>query len=225
MSDTAAMLGEIRATLGSAISPNLTTASAGFDIFEAYVLSLILRAAQVEEATISYEDVFGGAPSIFVFRTSPGEISQTTQPYTHAIIQFTNKPLLEAHIGIYIEGKSGVRHECDVAVLLRTEAETCRRNPRVLPRHTKVILSAECKFYTGNVPLPFARSFLGLRTDISHSNGSPFYVLNTDSPSGIKLVEHHYKGWEKEIVPRLPIAVARLQNAFQKTFQSFKTRN
>ncbi len=69
------LLQQIGATLGSAISPSLSSSSDTSDIFEAYVFSCILQAAQVEGASITFSDVHGNLnPSVFVFRTSPGYI-------------------------------------------------------------------------------------------------------------------------------------------------------
>lgn len=217
------LLADIKDALGSSISPSLTTASAASDLFEAYVLCSVLRAAREEGATVTYETVNGNVPPVFIFRTSPGFISSITQDYTHAVIRFPDKPPLEGHIGVYISGRSKVRHEVDVAVLLRTEAEGCRRAGAVLPRHTKVLLAVECKFYTINVPLNLARSFLGLNRDINHKHGGHYFVINTYSPSGIQLIEEHKKMWEHEIFPNSTTAVTRLQNSFQTLFKSFKT--
>src|SRR5260370_42555614 len=99
-----ALLQAIQAGLGPAISPSLTTASAGSDIFEAYVLTIILEAAEAEGGAISFRNVDGSIPTIFTFRTSPGHIWWNNQPYTHAEIQFSNLPLLEAHTGVYVSG-------------------------------------------------------------------------------------------------------------------------
>ncbi len=217
------LLNEIRRVLGSAISPSLTTASATNDLFEAYILVTVLEAAQSEGATISYENVHGAVPSVFVFRTSPGHIYSTQHDYTHAIISFPNMPTLEAHIGVRTSGKSGVLHECDVVVLRRDEAETCRRN-QVPPRHNRVILSVECKFYTANIPLGLARAFLGYVTDMSASHAVSYFVVNTSSDNAEKLLAHHSKYWEHQITPSSVVDVQRLKNSFQKTFKNYQAR-
>lgn len=61
------LLVEIQNALGNAIIPSLTVADAAFDIFEAYILSLVIDAARAEGATVSYSDVFGNIPATFVF--------------------------------------------------------------------------------------------------------------------------------------------------------------
>src|SRR5438034_974802 len=133
MASLPSLLASIQATLGPAMSPSLTAASAGSDLFEAYVFSLVLDAAENEEANIQFQNVNGSNSGIFTFRTSPGHIWWDSQPYTHAELQFPDCPLLEAHLGVYVTGKSGLIHEADVLVLLSEEAQLCRHN-RVPPR-------------------------------------------------------------------------------------------
>src|SRR2546429_9236173 len=86
-------------TLGSLITPNLPSALASSSLFEGYLLSLVLQAAKLKGANIDYRDVENKRPTRLVFRTSPGYIASKAQSYTHAIIEFPNKPVLEAHIG------------------------------------------------------------------------------------------------------------------------------
>lgn len=127
MSIRSDLLAEIKGALGGAIAPNLTARSQGADLYEAYVWSLVVEAARSEGASISFLNVFGGRVTAdFIFRTSPGNIFSATQPYSHALISFPNCPDLEAHVGIFVAGKSGVAHECDVAVLYSDEAHVCR---------------------------------------------------------------------------------------------------
>jgi hypothetical protein len=215
------LLQDLSAALGGTIVPSLTASSAASDLFEAYVFTMVLDAARAEGATIVYEDVRGGRPARFVFRTSPGRIFSTDQPYTHAIIRFGGTPDLEAHVGVRVAGRSGVLHECDVVVLFRNEAQVCRQN-RVSPRSSKATLTVECKFYTSNVPLGLARGFLGLISDITGENR--YYVVNTGSRSSEKLLAHHKRSWEHQIVPG-SATISRLQNEFRNAFKNFKARN
>jgi hypothetical protein len=90
------LLTQIQQAIGPALSPSLTSASAGSDIFEAYILSIILDAAEAEGATITFCNVDASFPEVFTFRTNPGHIWSTAQQYTHAEIQFVGVPLLEA---------------------------------------------------------------------------------------------------------------------------------
>ncbi len=219
MNSSAELLIEIRKVLGTAISPSLSTFSNTSDIFEAYVFCLIIQAARVEGATIYYRDVHGNTPTTFVFRTSPGYIYSTVHTYTHAVIEFPNKPPLENHIGVRVVGKSGVLHECDVAVIEQAEAETCRRST-VPPRSHKVLIAVECKFYTTLLHLNLARAFIGLTTDIS--NGNRFFVSNTQSESVERLLSNRKRDWEHNLTPRATIEVDRLRHKFQDAFHHFK---
>ena len=146
MAITDELLNAVIAALGAAVPPTLTSASAVSDLFEAYVFTLVVRAAQAEGATVSYLDVNGAAAQAFLFRISPGYICSKTHPYTHAVLAFPGREPLEAHVGVRVAGKSGVLHELDVCVLRQSEADTARQN-QVHPRSAKVVIGVECKFY------------------------------------------------------------------------------
>jgi hypothetical protein len=216
------LLSAIQTTLGSTITPSLTSTSASSDIFEAYIFSLVLEAARIEGANIAFQNVNGSIPSTFVFRTSPGYIFSNVHSYTHAIIDFPNRPTLEAHIGIRVSGKSGVLHECDVAVLYQAEAATCRLNG-VSPRSSRVIIGIECKFYSSTIPLGLARSFIGLGLDLSAQDC--YFVVNTSSSSAEKLLAKKRRGYGINIFPSSNVNVERLRNNFQQSFDRFKAKN
>jgi len=223
------LLDEIRLQLTHAITPSLTLASSTSDLFEAYLLCLVLRAAEREGASIEYEDVHGNSfPSTFVFRTSPGHIASKRHSYTHAIISFQDKPDLEAHIGVKVSGSSGVIHECDVAVISRNEARECRDRsmPRfwVDPRSSEVILAIECKFYAPSSSLlGEARAFIGLASDLS-SKTERYFIFNISSQSAELLLEKKRKSlkWAGEVFPASSIEVERVLNLFQTTFRGYK---
>jgi hypothetical protein len=229
------LLNEIQAALGGAITPSLTRADPS-GLFEGYILGLVLRAAINEGARtpIDYEDVNGNMnPPIFEFRTSPGYIASQRKAYTHAIIAFPNKPILEAHIGIRVEGNSGVLHECDVAVLTQTEATRCRRESIpgrpgragiwISPKVAQIVLAVECKFYTpANLGLNLARSFVGLGSDIS-SRCDTYFVTNTSSQSVELFLAEKGKNWFRDVVPTALNDTGLLVNQFQRTFRNFRT--
>lgn len=213
------ILNRIQAALGVAITPSLTASSAGNDLFEAYVFSLIVEAATEEGASVTFEGVTGGISSIFTFRTSPGYISSTAHDYSHAVIAFPNKPPLEAHVGIYVAGKSGVLHECDVAVVDRAEAQACRAN-QVSPRSVKVLMAAECKFYTSTPDLGLGRGFLGLNSDLSKEC---FFVMNISSRSIERLLSQRLKHrCREQVVPANAGAVSLLFHSFRSTFHEYR---
>jgi hypothetical protein len=212
------LLSEIQAAIGT-IPPSLTAASAGSDIFEAYTLSIVLDAAESEGATIDFRNVDGSVPAIFTFRTSPGHIWSDAQPYSHARIQFPNIPLLEAHLGVYVSGKSGLIHKADVLVLRAEEADFARDND-VPPRSKRCLIAAECKFYSSAPRIGIGRGFVGLCSDLS--SRECFFVTNISSDSVEKLLEHKRKKWQSPVEPGQQVAVNRLRNAVQDVFKGFK---
>lgn len=222
MTTNTSLLNSIRALLGAIATPRLTEAST-CDLFEVYVFSIILDAARREGATITYENVDGSIPASFTFRTSPGYIFSTVNPYTHAVINFSNKPILEAHLGVRVAGKSKVLHECDILVLHQDEAAICRLG-QISPNSSKSILAVECKYYTSNLQLHLARSFMGLVTDFSSSTRY-FFVSNTSSRTVEQLLAHHRKHWEKNIIPSSITELERLRNLFQDAFKNFNARS
>jgi len=213
------LLNQIANTFGSTVSSSLTSASDTSDIFEAYVFCLVLEAAQTEGAIIIYRDVIGNTPANFIFRTSPGYIFSTNQNYTHAVILFPDKTPLEVHVGVRVVGKSGVLHECDVAVIEQSEAETCRQK-QVPPRSSKVLIAVECKFYSTPLQLHLAREFIGLTTDLSVTK--PIFVSNSSSDSLEKLLSGRARAWEHNLVPSATVEVMRLRHKFQDAFQTYK---
>jgi hypothetical protein len=214
------MVNEVAVALGSVVAPSLTSKSAASDLFEAFVFSIVIGAARTEGAQVAYETVRGTSPSQFIFRTSPGYIYSTEQDYTHAILSFAGTPELEVHVGVRFSGRSRVLHECDVAVVDRAEAITCRIN-RVPPRHTHVWLVFECKFYTTSLPLGLGRSFMGLDVDFSQKHHRCYFVANTSSDSLQRFLAHHKRNWECGVEPGRVIAVDRLRNEIQNWVKNY----
>ena len=221
MAITDDMINAIQASLGGMITPSLTSSSALGDLFEGYILSILLDAATELGGQIEYRNI-SGTTNQFLFRTSPGFIFSTAQAYTYAVIAFSNCPVLEAHVGVRVAGKSDVLHECDLAVLPQAEAQTCRQN-MVHPRSAKLILAIECKFYTVSLPLDLARSFVGLGVDLSATGC--YFVTNTASEVIERLLAHHSRHWEHNVFPQAQLNVNRLRNSFQKAFVNSIAKN
>lgn len=212
---------EINNVLPATITPGVSSASTVSDLFETFIFCLVIEAAKTEGATVTYRDVFGKIPTAFVFRTSPGFIFSTVKPYTHAILNFVNKPPLEVHIGVRVVGKSGVLHECDLAVIEQVEAVTCRQE-QVPPRSSKVKIAVECKFYSTPLQLHLARAFIGLVSDLSANEA--IFVTNTASDSIEKLLSGRSRKWEHNLIPRANKEIGRLRNEFQTVFKNYKAR-
>jgi hypothetical protein len=133
------LLSAVTAVLGAAVPSTLSNPSAASDLFELYVFTLVVRAAQEEGASVAYLDVNGAPAQAFIFRTSSGYIWSKTHAYTHAVLTFQGREPLEAHIGVKVAGRSGVLHELDVSVIRQSEAYTARQN-QVHPRSAKVVM-------------------------------------------------------------------------------------
>lgn len=215
------LLAEIQNNLGAAIPVAGGTATAAWDLFEVYLLALVVRAAEVEGATVSFENVDGSTPTTLVFRTSPGQIWSTQNPYSHVVLQFPGKDALEGHIGLRVAGKSKVLHEFDVCVLRRSEAVIARAQ-RVPPRSSKVVIGVECKLYTTPLKLGLAREFIGLKTDVSASG--MFFVTNTFSASVDQLLTARVPHWDQNVTPAAAKDVERFRNSCQTVFKKYKAR-
>lgn len=204
----------LKKCLGDSKVRNLLSNS-NSDLYEAYIFSLILRAAKAETATVYFEDINGNKTTKLLFRTSPGTIYSTKHNYTHAVVEFPNGTVVEVHVGIKISGKSGVSHEADVAVVDRAECETCRRG-KVNPRNTKVIFAVECKYYFTHLGIDLARSFLGLDSEFAAKK--VYFVSNTSSKSVEKILSKHSKKWDRNVIPRLNSDTERVMNQFRTAF-------
>lgn len=194
--------------------------AAANDVYENYVWALCLEAARRQGAAISYETVTSNATNNLCFRTSPGSIYSTAHDYTHACLDFIRCPRLEAHVGIRVAGRSGVLHECDVAVLFKEESELCRAE-QVHPRASRILIAAECKFYTSAIQLHLGRSFLGLTSDINKK--LRYFVTNANSASVTKLIAHHDGEWECSVLPNTTEA-EDLLHSFSRGFKNFKAK-
>lgn len=215
------LLNEVSAAIGTSVNPSLTAASATSDLFEAYAFSIVVRAAIREGAQVSYHDPGDNPTNQFVFRTSPGYLWSTTRPYTFALIEFPDVEPLEAHLGVRVSGKSGVLHEFDVCVLLRSEAMTSRQD-QVHPRSSKMLAGIECKFYTAALSLGLGRAFLGLGADVTAKN--TFFVTNSSSSSVERLLSARDRKWANRVFPGSTVDVERVRNEFQTIFKYFKAR-
>ena len=137
---------EIKNLLGTLLTSSNWDQAADEDRFEGYIFALVLRAAAKEGARLYFENSKGPFAGSAVFRTGPGHLWSKAKSYTHAVIDFDGKPPLEAHVGVFVSGKSKLQHEADVMVLSRAVAKTCRIE-ETDPSYSDAILLMECKFY------------------------------------------------------------------------------
>jgi hypothetical protein len=192
------------------------------DAYEVYVLTLALRAAREEGATIRFESASGTVnPSPLRFRTAPGRIYSPANDYSHARIVFPQNLSYEAHIGVYVEGLAGVLHECDIAVIEAAEAEFCRRN-WVHPKKADVLLTAECKFYTGKLGIALGREFLGTTADLG-ADGR-FMLSNSDGRSVDRVLAHHKRKRHFGLTPLNSDSESQVVAQFREVFRNTKAK-
>ena len=123
---------------------------------------------------------------------------------------------------MFVTGKSGILHECDVAVLDRNEAILCRKQS-VHPRDGKLLSAIECKFHTGTLQLGLARAFLGLTEELTKSER--FLVTNTASPAAQKkMTTYHKVEWEFRLDLKEPSIASNLQPRFARMFRNYKAK-
>jgi hypothetical protein len=104
------------------------------------------------------------------FRRSPGNL--WAGRFTYAVIAFPNTTKrLEAHLGIYVAGASGVAHECDVALLDQLEAARSRAGS-VHPRRRGLVASIEAKHYVASPGIDVGRGFIGLSAELGQAKCS-----------------------------------------------------
>lgn len=221
------LLNEIESALGSiALTANLVTRKP-WDVYEVYLWSLVLEAARTLGASISFEDVFGRPATVLNFRVSPGTVFPTRRAnpirYTHAVIRFGTTPPLEIHQGIYVTGKSGLPHECDVAVITRNEGNACRSAGDAHPRCAKTVLAVECKYLSSNPGIGLARGFIGLTVDVWNENR--FFVCNLSQPEVQKFLTHHKRKWSHDTIPTNVTVVGELRSLFQRVFREYIASN
>jgi hypothetical protein len=201
-------------------TPNLGSLSSAAmnDRYEAFVWLLAIRAAREEGATVSLQTAGGQPVNAPVLRSSPGVISSPNLDFTHAVISFPGRPVLEAHLGIKLDGKSGVAHEADVAVLEQSEANLCRDNG-VNPRYSSALIVVECKYYSTPLPLGLSRSFLGLCREMRAADC--FFVANREALNVSKVLSYGRFNHRTLVLPS-SMPSTNLLHQFQTKYSQFK---
>jgi hypothetical protein len=214
------LLEEVRSLLRTTVTP-YTNAAEAHDIYEAYLFALTVSVARDSRANIDYVTVDGTPTTNLVFRTSPGMIYSTILPYTHAVIEFPGVPPLEAHIGVRVQGRSRVLHECDVLVLSQEEADRARVQ-QVAPRGGHSLLAIECKFYTSTLNLGLARGFEGLHADLGTRR--TLFVANLNAVRVARYLNHRRRSWEQTVRPGAQ-QVNHVESLIREAFKDHCVRN
>jgi hypothetical protein len=192
------LLPAVRAAFAAARSLGYNNATAAHDVYEGYVLALLMRAAMNRGWTPHLRDVAGKTPSHVVFRLGPGRLPSGN--YTHLLLTRPNEVDLEAHIGVKVSGKAPYRvtpsrvsatvlHEFDLLVLPASAADRCRRHGTD-PTYANVFAHAEAKFHGGNLPLPLGRAVVGLAEECNLA-GRSVLVTNRNGLSVQDLIQHY----------------------------------
>lgn len=185
---------------------NLTLTSKYYDLYEGYLFALVVDAARTvvnPAGTVTFEDGAENPVTSIVLRTSPGRMDgPNARRYTHAVVDLGDPQGrdLEIHLGIYFAGTQRVPHECDIAVVLRSEGRRARANG-VYPRASQLRLAFEAKYRQSNLRLAVGREFLGLRSQL---RGDRCYlVTNSEGPKTARMLS---KGmaFRDEVVPGGP---------------------
>ena len=210
------MLTSVRSALSSAKILGYSNSSAAHDIYEAYILTMLLRAAQCEGWQWDLRDQAGNVTTRAVFRMGPGKIASGN--FTHVRLTKSGKYDLEAHIGVKVTGQSTVSHEFDLLLITKTDANACRTG-QVDPSYTEVVGHAEAKYYGGNLSLPIGRSMVGLSVDCQLRNKSVL-VTNQNGRTVESLIRHYGVAFRFLIEPSNPSAEAKLVQLFQNFLQA-----
>ena len=215
------LLMQIRQILPPIVSQTSWDQAADEDRFEGYLFALVIEAARKENANVRFENRNGPFNGTATFRTSPGHLWSDIHPYTHAVIEFAGKPPLEAHVGVFISGRSRLYHEADVAVVTRSVARTCRAD-RVDPPYSEAVLLLECKYYASDPGIELGRAFLGLSAECGKEHC--VFVTNQRALRLQKLFEEHGREWGHQILPGQNNDVDRLVGFAQRAFTRYKAR-
>lgn len=214
---TQPILNQISSHLSGYQSP-YTSQSRGDDVYEGYIFSLIVDVARRRGANIQFRTTSGRPTTALLFRSSPGQLYTRDRGYTHAVIQFRGAPELEVHVGVRVQGSSGVLHECDVLVLPFAEAESSRVN-EVAPRGSRCLVAIECKYYVATrLDLSLARNFEGLQADLRAKVG--IFVANLDSRNIRRYLVARTREYEHNVSPG-SYEVGALQETIRKAFRDF----
>ena len=200
-----------------------------WDLYEQFILTVVIDAAHSQGAAIEHRDMAGNVTHLLRFPTGPRAIHKGN--YTHVHISFPKKKPLEAHLGVYVLGKSKVEHECDVLVLLEDEADKCRQRAganagtQFHPLARAVVAFAECKCYQATrLSISHGRAFVGLSQDIRpHDVCAAFVSTKTHDPVG-KLLVAHNRVFGENLKPGNTNEISWLRGKFADRFHTFKQK-
>jgi hypothetical protein len=153
--------------------------------YEVYILSLCVEAVRIAGGTATPTGIRSGAnPSILVFRGAPGAMPSRAQNFCYIDCELGDEKF-EIHVDVQYEGTSGAMHEVDVSICTKKHCEDTRRK-EISPKARNLRMIFECKFYEDSTPgVILARTFVGLKADVSNSIKLAGFISNTTTP-GLK---------------------------------------
>lgn len=143
------------------------------NLYEAYIFVIIANALLSRGWKMQHKNILGHIdPPNFIFRCAPGKIWSRYRAYSY--LHFMNQGKeYELHIGIEVQGSSGVENEIDVSLIESKEAELARKMPsKNKVNSSKVPIVVECKCYTNPLGKNIGREFLGLVKDLRNPKKS-----------------------------------------------------
>ena len=188
MAPDPSLLTAVRSALTTARTLGYNSRSAAHDVYEAYLLTLFLRAAKNDGWHYELRDTSNAITTHAVFRMGPGRLPVPN--YTHAYLTKIGKEPLEAHIGVKVLGASGVAHEFDLLVLTSNSADRCRK-AYADPNASDVVAHAEAKYYGADIPLHLGRGMVGLAFDCRLFDKSVLATNRNSRSVEILLLNYH----------------------------------
>ena len=210
---SSSLLTDVEAALGLSVDLGYASKAKDHDLYEVYVLTLLLVAADAAGWTLDLRNGWGHAVTAPVFRLGPGRI--TSREYTFARLMKAGRAPLEAHLGVKVSGqapvgistptKSGrLLHEFDLIMVPESVASACRATGDD-PDHTAVTVHAEMKFYAGKLSLPLGRASIGMALECGLT-GKSILVTNQLGYTVQDLVQHHHVAFRFNVLPSNPTA-------------------
>lgn len=175
---TAELIRAVEGAIG-ALEAAYRGAATESDLYEASLLAVVVQAARDARGTVLLTNDGVSHAAELRFRRSPGNLWSGN--FTYAVVSFPHTGRrLEAHLGVYVGGASGVAHECDVALLDQIEADRSRAGS-VHPRRRGLVASVEAKHYVSSPGIDVGRGFLGLSSELGQSKCSLGFPARSSS--------------------------------------------
>lgn len=161
--------------------------SAANDLYEAYLLTLILRCAHQcgLKITLTPDEPQIKTPArVLHLRRNPGRLYNAFDShghmYTHAVIHVPGSTDFGVYAGVQCVGRSGALSEADIVVLPEREArQHALHHESPDARTGDVKVHIEAKLYGGALPIAEARAFAAMAMDFHRSLGNRPQVMKT----------------------------------------------